>query len=179
MQDGANEPVAVPVPPPQEARPATGRRAALLLVIGGGVGLALGVLLSIGAFATYTFFVHTVPETRESVEVFNQLNELRMQINAMNEEQKLKDQEKEEALRQALRTVASRAKAAEKGSPSPGASAPAGKEGGGSDVRTVEKPRDGFADIDEEIERLEQTQKVLNTILDMFSRKDKEPAKNR
>jgi hypothetical protein len=30
---------------------------------------------------------------------------------------------------------------------------------------------DPFADVDEEIERLERTQKVLNTVLDLFSKK--------
>ena len=175
MPDGANEPAAVPVPPRQETGPAAGRRGVLLLVIGGAVGLALGVLLTVAVSTTYTFVTHTVPETRDSVEVFNQLNELRQQINQMNEEQKLKDQEKEEAVRQALRAVASTAPAPESGTPS--AEPPAKKEGGGAEVRPVAKPQDGFADIDEEIERLEKTQKVLNTILDMFSRKAKEPAK--
>jgi hypothetical protein len=182
MQDGANEPVAVPVPPRQEAAPPAGRRGALLFLgIGVGVGLLLGVLISTGVFATYTFFTHTLPETRDSVEVFNQLNELRLQVNQMNEEQKLKDQEKEDAMRQALRAVAERAQASQGGTP--GADAPAKKAGGGPDVRVANKPQDGFAEIDEEIERLEQTQKVLNTILDVFSRKAKEaakePAKNR
>ena len=36
-----------------------------------------------------------------------------------------------------------------------------------------------FAEIDEEIRRLEETQQVLNTILDMFTPKDKERAKDR
>ena len=179
MPDGANEPAAVPVPVPprQESGPAAGRRGALLLGIGGGVGLALGVLLTIGVSATYTFFTHTLPSTRDSVEVFNELNELRQQVNQLNEDQKLKEQEKEEAVRQALRAVATTAHAPESGTPS--ADPPAKKEGGRADVRPVEKPRDGFAEIDDEIERLEQTQKVLNTILDLFSRKGKERAKDR
>jgi hypothetical protein len=177
MSDGTNEPAAVPVPPRQESGPAGGRRGALLLGIGVGVGLALGVLLTIGASSAYRFFTHTVPSTRDSVEVFNQLNELRQQINQMNEEQKLKDQEKEEAVRQALRAVEARAHPPESGTPS--ADPPAKKGSGGADARPVEKRRDEFAEIDEEIERLEQTQKVLNTILDLFSRKAKERAKDR
>jgi hypothetical protein len=96
-------------------------------------------------------------------------------------------------MRQALRAVTSVAPAPESTTPSTtsGADAPAKKEGEGTDarpvvkeggapeVRPVVKPQDGFAEIDEEIARLEQTQKVLNTILDMFSRKGKEAAKDR
>jgi hypothetical protein len=177
MPDGANEPAAVPVPPRPEPRPAAGRRGAVLLFLGGCVGMALGVLLTVGVTSTYTLVTHTIPETRDSVEVFNQLNELRQQINQMNEDQKLKDQEKEDALRQALRAVASKAPAPESGTPS--ADPAARKEAAAPEARPVMKAQDGFAEIDEEIARLEQTQKVLNTILDVFSRKAKERAKDR
>jgi hypothetical protein len=177
MPDGTNDPATVPVSSTKTTAPAAGRRAALLLGIGGGVGLALGVLLTMGVSVTYTIFTHTLPSTRDSVEVFNQLNELRQQLNQLNEEKKLKEQEKEDAVRQALSAVASTVRAPESGTPS--VAPPAKKEGGGADVHPVEKPRDGFAEIDDEIERLEQTQKVLNTILDLFSRKGKERAKDR
>jgi hypothetical protein len=177
MQDGANEPAAVQVPSREGTGPAAGRRGALLLVIGGGVGLALGILLATGVSATYTFFTHTLPETRDSVQVFNELNELRQQLNQLNEEKKLKDQEKEEAMRQALSAVASTVRAPDSGTP--GVEPPAMKQGGGAEGPPVVKRQDPFADIDEEIERLERTQKVLNTILDLFSRKGKEPAKDR
>jgi hypothetical protein len=176
MHDGAHEPATVPVPSRVVTGPAAGRRGALLLGVGGGVGLALGILLTIGVSATYTFFTHTLPSTRDSVQVFNELNELRQQLNQLNEEKKLKEQEKEEAMRQALSAVASTVRAPESGTP--GVVPPAKKQGGGADVPPVEKRRDGFAEIDEEIERLEQTQKVLNAILDMFS-KGKERAKDR
>jgi len=177
MQDGANEPAAVPVPAAAVTGPAAGRRDALLLGIGGGVGLALGILLTTGVTATYSFFTHTLPSTRDSVQVFNELNELRQQLNQLNEERKLKEQEKEEAMRQALNAVASTVRAADSGTP--GGVSPAKKPGGGAEGPPVEKPQDPFADIDAEIARLEQTQKVLNKILDMFSPKSKEPAKDR
>ena len=176
MHDSANEPAAVPVPPRPETRPAAGRRGVYLLIIGGTVGLAVGVLLTTAVTSTYTFVTHTIPETRDSVEVFNQLNELRQQINQMNEDQKLKDQEKEDAVRQALRAINSRAHAPDSGTP--GAEPLAKKDGGAPDVRPFPKRQDEFADVDEEIERLEQTQKVLNTILDLFSRKNKERPKD-
>jgi hypothetical protein len=177
MHDGANEPAAVPVPAREVAGPAAGRRGALLLGIGGGVGLALGILFTIGVSATYTFFTHTLPSTRDSVQVFNELNELRQQLNQLNEEKKLKEQEKEEAIRQALNAVASTVRAPDSGTP--GVVPPAKKQGEGADGAPVEKRHDPFADIDEEIARLEQTQKVLNTILDMFSSKGKERPKDR
>jgi hypothetical protein len=205
MPDSANEPAAVPVPPPgipdalpvEPARasepaavlapprpvagPAAGRRGALLLGIGALVGLAVGVVLTLAVSDAYRFVTHTVPETREEVEIFNQLNELRQQVNQMNEEQKLKDQEKEDALRQALRAVETTAhppgKPPESGTPS--ADMPASKGGERGEVRPPARPHDEFAEIDDEIKRLEQTQKVLNTILDVFSRKEKERAKER
>ena len=177
MHDGANEPAAVPVPSREVTGPAAGRRGALLLAIGGGVGLALGILLTIGVSATYTFFTNTLPSTRDSVQVFNELNDLRQQLNELNEEKKLKEQGKEEALRQALSAVASTVRAPDSGTPDVVPTAK--KQGGGEDGSPVEKPQHPFADIDAEIERLEQTQKVLNMILDMFSPKGKERAKDR
>jgi hypothetical protein len=175
MQDGTNEPATVPVPTSEKPGPTPRRRTVLLLGLGGGVGLALGVLLTFGVFTTYTFVTQTLPSTRDSVQVFNELNELRQQINQLNEERKLKDQEKEDAVRQALSAVSSTVHPPENATPS--AAPPPKKEGGAAEMHPVEKRRDGFAEIDEEIERLEQTQKVLNTILDLFSRKAKERPK--
>src|SRR5262249_13175433 len=171
-----NEPAAMPVASPKVTGPAAGRYGAILFGIGCGVGLTLGVVLTLGASATYTFFTQTVPSTRDSVQVFNELNELRQQINQLNEETKLKDQEKEEALRQSLGAVASTVRAPDSGTA--GADSPAPKEGGGAEKPPVAKSHDPFAEIDDEIKRLEQAQKVLNSILDMFS-KGKEGAKDR
>src|SRR5262249_1596507 len=112
-----------------------------------------------------------------SVQVFNELNELRQQLNQLNEEKKLKEQEKEEAMRQALSAVASTVRAPDSGMP--GVVPPDKKQDGGADGSPVVKPQDPFADIDAETERLQQTQKVLNTILDLFSSKGKERAKDR
>ena len=165
MHDDTYDPATVAVPARENSGRAAARRTALLLGIGGVVGLALGILLTLGVSATYTFFTHTLPSTRDSVEVFNELNELRQQINQLNEANKLKDQEKAEAVRQALSAVASVARTPEKGT--------------SSVAPTSRKPGDPFADLDAEIERLEQTQKVLNTILDMFSGPGKERVKDR
>jgi hypothetical protein len=202
MQDGANEPAAVPVPSREVTGPAGGRRGVWLLGLGAGVGLGLGILLTLGVLATYTFFTHTLPETRESLEVFNELNELRQQINQLNDDKKLKEKEKDEAIRQALNAVAAAAHPPESETPGkkdeekeeamrealkavatsalpPNLGMPAlplvKKEG--AEGAPVDKRNDPFADIDEEIERLERTQKVLNTILDLFTRKGKERAK--
>jgi hypothetical protein len=176
MPDGANEPAAVPGPSRAVTGPAAGRRDAWLLGIGGGVGLALGIMLTLGVSATYTFLTDTLPSTRDSVQVFNELNDLRQQLNQLNEEKKLKEQEKEEALRQSLSAVASTVRAPDSGTPGV---PPAKKEAGSAEGSPVAKRQDPFADIDAEIERLEQAQKALNTILDMFSRKGKEGAKDR
>jgi hypothetical protein len=176
MQDGTNDPATVPVPSSKQAGPPARSRAALWLVIGGLVGLTLGILLTFSVTTTYTFFTQTLPSTRDSVQVFNELNELRQEINQLNEEKKLKEQEKEDAVRQALNAVASSIPAPSGGMPS--VDPPAKKEGREAAAPAVPKRQDGFAEIDEEIERLQQTQKVLNTILDMFSRKGKERAKD-
>jgi hypothetical protein len=181
LTDGAHDPASAPAPSGKPTGPAAGKRTAVLLTVGGAVGMTLGVLLTMGLTTTYTFVTHTVPSTRDSVEVFNQLNELRQQINEMNEEKKLKEQEKEEAVRQALSAVASTVRRPESGTSTavpPTAVPPGMKEGEKPVARRAERPRDGFADIDEEIERLEQTQKTLNTILDLFTRKAKDGAKD-
>jgi hypothetical protein len=61
-----------------------------------------------------------------------------------------------------------------------GAATSAKKQGGGGDVPPAAKARGDFAEVDDAIESLEQTQRVLNTILDMFSRdKGKKRAKDR
>ena len=168
MPDEADIPVVVaaPAPPSKPAR----NRTALLLGVGGAVGLALGILLSIGAYGTYTLFTETLPSTVESVRVFNELNELRQQVNALNEERKLKDAETAEAVRKALSTVVTNPPVRENKSPEVGPT-----------VKKKERRPPGvdpFADIDAEIEDLERTQKTLNTILDLFTPKKKEPAKD-
>jgi hypothetical protein len=173
MHDDAPEPAAMPVPSRDVSSPVIGKRGALLLGIGGGAGLGLGILLTVGLYATYTFFTQTVPSTRDSLQVFNELNELRQEINQLNEEKKLKDLEKEEAMRQALSAVTSTVRAPD--SATPAEAPPAVKPAEGTEAPPVMKRQDPFADIDEEIERLEKTQKVLNTILDLFTRKKERP----
>jgi hypothetical protein len=165
MQGDTNEPVnSIP-----KANRTAARRTVLLLLIGGGVGMALGILLTLGVSAAYTLVTRTIPETRDSVQVFQELNQLRQQLNQLNEEkklnEKLNDQAREEAVRQALSAVSSAART---------------PEGGMSKVAPpARKPGDPFAELDAEIERLEQTQKVLNTVLDLFSGTGKEGAKDR
>lgn len=161
MQGDTNESVT----PVQKASTATARRTVLLLFIGGGVGMALGVLLTLGVSAAYTLVTKTIPETRDSVQVFNELNQLRQQLNQLNEEKKLNEQAKEAAVRQALGAVSSAARTPENGMSKAAIAA--------------RRPGDPFAELDAEIERLEQTQEVLNTILDLFSGTGKERAKDR
>ena len=175
MHDDANEPAEAVVPAREVAGPAAPWRAALLLGIG--VGLALGVLLTLSVSTAFTFLTPTLPLNRDAVQVFNELNELRQQINRLNEERKLKDQETVEAIRQALSTVASAARPGEGGTP--GTGAPDNRPGGGADKPRAARPWDPLAEVDEEIKRLEETQKVLNTILDLFTPKAKERAKER
>jgi hypothetical protein len=148
-----------------------------LLGIGGVVGLALGVLLTLGASATYPFLTPTVTPNRDWVQVFNELNELRQQINRINEERALKDQETVATIRQALGAVASTARPADRAPPA--AVAPAGYQGGGSDKPPVRRGWDPLAEVDEEIKRLQDTQMILNTILDLFTPKEKERAADR
>jgi hypothetical protein len=147
----------------------------LLLGIGVGVGLAIGILLTLGVTVAYTFVAHTLPETRDSVQVFNEVNALRQQLNALNEEKQLQEQEKEAAVRQALSAVASTTRAVESGKP--GVVPPARHPGGGPEAPRVVKVHDPFAEVDAEVKKLEQTQKVLNTLLDILSPKRTEPIK--
>jgi hypothetical protein len=172
MHDDASVPAVLPAPSGEAAAPPAWRRVALLLGIGGGIGLALGILLSTAVFTTYALFTFTVPPSKESVRVFKELNELRQQINELNEERKLTESGKDESLRQALAAVASTVRAPEDGRP--GLAYTAKKQ-----VRHVPDGFNPFADIDAEIERLEHTQKVLNTILDLFTPDRKERARDR
>jgi hypothetical protein len=162
MLEGASEPADVNLPSP----PSGQRRNALLLGIGGAVGLALGIILTVGGFATYSLFTQTLPSTVESVQVFNELNELRQEINKLNDEKKQKENETQQAMGKALSAVLSTAQAPEGKTP---------------DAGPVAKPKnrkppgvDPFADLDAEIDDLQRTQKVLNTILDLFTPKHKE-----
>ncbi|MFO0810919.1 MAG: hypothetical protein U0746_20000 [Gemmataceae bacterium] len=169
MQDGANDPLAVPL----GAGTGPARwRAATLLGIGGGVGLALGVALTVGVSATYRLSTPTLsvplPPDRDAVRLLDELNDLRHQVNRLNEERTLKDREADEAVRRALGAVASAVRARASGV------APAGPQGSPAGQAT-----NPFAELDAEIKSLEQTQVVLNTILDLFLAKDKKPAKDR
>jgi uncharacterized protein YdcH (DUF465 family) len=175
MHDDVNDPAAVPAH--DETRTAARWPAALLLGIGGGVGLALGIVLTVSVTATYSLFTPTIRPNRDWVQVFDELNELRQQVNRMNEERNLKDQETVAAIRQALSTVASTARPGNSGTP--GAVAPAHQQSGGADRPRVARAWDPLAEVDEEIKRLEETQRVLNTILDMFTPKNKERTKDR
>jgi hypothetical protein len=166
MQDGANEQASAQLPPTSPAN----WRSALLLGVGGTVGLTLGILLTIGVYSTYTLFTQSLPSTVESIQVFNELNELRQEINTLNEEKKLKDLETADSLRKALGPVAS---------PGPAQASKAPEAGPVAQARPRKPPGvDPFADIDAEIADLERTQKTLNTILDLFTRNPKERAKD-
>jgi hypothetical protein len=176
MHDGVNDPAAVPSP--AQTGPAARWRAATLLGIGVGVGLALGVLLTVGVSATHTFLTPTlsVPSTRDSMQVLNELNELRLQVNQLNEEKKLQDQGKDDAMRRALATLAAAVR--ERASATTVAPS-AEKPGGGMSGPPARRSSDPFAELDAEIKSLEQTQTVLNAILDLFLPAGKEPAKER
>jgi hypothetical protein len=166
MYDDTDDSATVPELSSEKTDRAAARRTALLLAIGGSVGLVLGILLTLSVSATYTFFTHTLPTTRDSVQVFNELNQLRQQLNQLNEEKKFQEQEKAEAVRQALSAVTSTVRTPTSGMPSA--------------ISSVKKPDGGpFAEVDAEIERLEQTHKVLNTILDMFTPQGNDRAKDR
>ena len=169
MPDNINEPVPVVVPPLAAPSPAVRRRAVWLLALGGVAGLTLGVLLTAGAFAIYTAMTRTlsVPAAKDSVEVFHELNALRQEVNRLAEERKLRDQETTVAVRRAMDAVtAATAK--------PAAATPAAKPIGDVAMPPARRAGDPLADLDAEIERLEQTQKVLNTILDLFTPKPQE-----
>jgi hypothetical protein len=166
MQDGVHEPLAAPIPSSNIAN----RRTVLLLAVGGAAGLTLGVLLTIGAYSAYVVFTQTLPSTVESIQVFNELNEMRQQINQLNEEKKILAKGTEDAMRKALSAVASTA---------PSRDGQATEAVPPAKVRARKAPGvDPFADIDAEIQDLERTQKTLNTILDLFTRNPKERAKD-
>jgi hypothetical protein len=152
------------------------KRDILLIGIGAGVGIALGALLTMGAFATVSLVTNTIPATRDSALVFNELNELRQQINEMNEKNSALEQEKEAAARQALAAVTSTVRPP--AGVTPEAVRALKEQSAAAPQSQVAKSSDPFAEVDAEVKKLEQTQKVLNTILDMFS-KQKEPAKDR
>src|SRR5690349_1609047 len=103
MDDETSEPANIP--PQNEPTPPVRWRAALLLGMGMGVGLAAGILLTVSVSATYALFTPTIRPNRDWVEVFNELNDLRQQVNRMNEARKLQDDETVAAIRQALTTV--------------------------------------------------------------------------
>ena len=216
MPDGANEPASgfapvptlaphtetilpvaepAPVPLTKAAAPAGGRRTGWFIGIGCAVGMAAGVLLTnlVNNWVAYTYF-YPVHSNKTSVEVFNDLNNKRLELIKENEEKKLKDQlkeqqDREDAIRQALSAVKSVAPPdGEKTKAPPAAvvqpagipSPPAVQPGGVADMRPVNnKPRDGFAEVDEEIERLEKMQKTINGILDLFTPPTKEKPKDR
>jgi hypothetical protein len=174
MHEDTNMPAAVPAS--EEPRPRLRWQPALLLGMGMGVGLAVGILLTVSVSATYSLFTPTIRPNRDWVQVFDELNDLRQQVNRMNEERKLKDEENVAAIRQALTTVAS--------TPRPGDAALSNATGPIDVGRSPDRPRparawDPLSEVDEEIKRLEDTQRVLNTILDMFTPKNKERGKER
>jgi hypothetical protein len=168
----------MPVPISNQTNPAAGRRTTWLICVGCGVGVAVGILLTnaVNNMLAYTFF-YPVQSNKPSVEVFNELNQMRLDLNKLNEENKLKDQEKDDAVRDALSKVRATVAQPDSGKPNavppaaqPGvAVAPAAQPGGVADLRPANRPRDGFAEIDEEIERLEKMQKTINNILDVFT----------
>lgn len=146
------------------------RRDVLLVGIGGLVGAVLGAVVVLGALSLYTFITRTIPETQNNVQVFNELNDLRQQLNEVNEERKAKEKE-----RTALRPEPT---------PTPAPMPESVPNLGGLEAllpprpapaaEPAARPNDPFAEIDAEIQRLEETQKILNTILDKFSRSKKE-----
>jgi hypothetical protein len=172
------EPATAPAPLSKVAAPAGGRRTGWFIGIGCAVGMAAGVLLTnmVNNWVSYAYF-SPVHSNKTSVEVFNELNQMRQEINQLNEEKKLKEQEKDDAVRQALSAVKS-VTPPESAKPNAPA-APVMQPGGVAEIRPVNKPRDGFAEVDEEIERLEQTQKAINKILDMFTPPAKDKTKDR
>jgi hypothetical protein len=181
LPEAVAEPATAPAPLSKTTAPASGRRTSWLIGIGCAVGMAAGVLLTnmVNNWVAYTYF-YPVHSNKPSVEVFNELNQMRQELNQLNEEKKLQEQQKDDAVRQALSAVKSVAPPDSAKPNAPAApSAPAMQPGGVADVRPVNKPRDGFAEIDEEIERLEKTQKTINQILDLFTPPAKEKTKDR
>jgi hypothetical protein len=169
MSDETNVPVTVA--PLEGRRPATGRRVVWLLALGGVVGLALGVSLTTGAFVAYTTVTQTVPAARESIQVFNELNELRQQVNQLNKDREFQDQKQLADIRQTLSSITLPPPRPPEAK-SPAATLPAVMKV--AEARPARRAGDPFADLDAEIEQLEQTQKVLNTILDLFTPKPQE-----
>jgi hypothetical protein len=175
MHNETNEPADIPAD--NATTPPVRWRAALLLGMGMGVGLAAGVLLTVSVSATYSLFTPTIRPNRDWVEVFNELNDLRQQVNRMNEARKLQDEETVAAIRQALTTVATTPRPVGQGTA--GLVAAPDQPPGVTDRPPPRRALDPLAEVDEEIKRLEDTQRVLNTILDMFTPKNKERPKDR
>jgi hypothetical protein len=167
MRDDANGPEAVPVL--ERAGPPRRWPAALLLGIGAGIGLVLGVALTVGVAATYSLFTIVTPAplpAQDMGQVFQELNDLRQQINRDNEQRRLADEQTAVSIRRALDAVAATARPVRAGAPAP---AP----GGGPAPAPAARAHDPFAELDAEIKRLEDTQRVLNAVLDMFTPKER------
>jgi hypothetical protein len=175
MHDGANENDPEVVPERAETGPTVGWRAVTLLGIGVSIGLVLGVLVTVGASVTYRFLTPTLPlpTDRDPVQILNELNALRLQVNQLTQEKNLQGQEKDDSLRRALGAVAAAVQARA------GASPPAEQRGGSAGVSAARRASDPFAELDAEIKNLEATQAALNAILDLFLSGDKGPAKDR
>jgi len=175
MHDETCEPADPPAP--IETTPPVRWRAALLLGMGMGIGLAAGILLTVSVSATYSLFTPTIRPNRDWVQVFDELNDLRQQVNRMNEAHKTQDEETVAAIRQALTTVATTPRPGEL--QTAGVVAPPDQQPGVTGRPPPRRALDPLAEVDEEIRRLEDTQRVLNTILDMFTPKSKERVKDR
>jgi hypothetical protein len=184
MNEGTNDPATVPIlateapasetpapataPPPPAATPAPAseNRVALWLIVGSLFGTVLGSLLTTTIFTTYLSYTRTLPGGRDSLQVFNELNDLRQQLNKLNADNKLKELEKVNAVRESLGAIAAAAR-----TPETKPAATPDKKVADKAMPPAPKREGPFADIDAEIERLENTQKVLNTILDVFTAK--------
>lgn len=177
MQDNANEPPTVAAP--VVVRPPAGWRSAIWLAVGCVVGLAVGVVATTGVFTTYRFLTPTLPlpADRDPVQILTELNELRHQVNQLNDANMLQNRQTDDATRRVLTTLTSMVKAQATGSPV--ASPPAEKPGMAASVPPVRRAHDPFAEIDAEIKNLENTQAILNSILDLFLPAAKEPVKDR
>lgn len=170
------------------ASPASGKRTAVLLGIGGSVGLILGVAITLGVLATTTFLSPTLPlplpSGRDSVEVLHELNALRHEVNQLNVEKKLAVSGNDETVSQILQAVTamSRGKDSEAKASSIqdtlsiargavlGATSiiPSTEKRGAEVVVPLTPGANAFADLDGEIKNLEKTQTILNTVLDLF-----------
>jgi hypothetical protein len=106
-----------------------------------------------------------------------ELNELRHQVNQLNDAKNLQAQQSDDATRRALTTLTSMMRARANGSG--GVPAPAEKPGTSTGGPPVRRGYDPFAELDAEIKSLEDTQAILNSILDLFLPAPKEPAKER